>query len=220
MNVSEALQTRQSTRAFLSKRLSDADLLDVFKDVARSPSNCNVQPWQLFVLSGEIKQRLSDQLVEAVTSGAPPNPEIEWCLQFNGQHKDRQHEAARVLYDAMGIKREDRASRHQALLRNWQFFDAPHVAIFTMDRYLGSAGCVDLGICAQSLALRLRDLGANSCFQAALNQYPNPIRQCLNLDNKKIVVFGMSFGYPDLNAPVNTATTPRAELSQSVTFMD
>ena len=53
-----------------------------------------------------------------------------------------------ALYGALGIAREDKRARQMAMLRNWQFFGAPHVAIFTMDKYLDIMGAVDMGIYA------------------------------------------------------------------------
>ena len=46
----------------------------------------------------------------------------------------------------MGIAREDKAGRYDAWLRNYAFFDAPHVAIVACDRRLGPYAYVDVGV--------------------------------------------------------------------------
>ena len=58
MSLTEILNSRYSVRAF-KKDPVDSDILqDVFTAAQRSPSNCNVQPWQTYVVSGEKKEEL------------------------------------------------------------------------------------------------------------------------------------------------------------------
>ena len=44
------------------------------------------------------------------------------------------------------------------------------------------------------------------------------VREELGIDASNKLVFGISFGYPENNAPVNSCTTDRAALSDVVTF--
>ena len=81
------------------------------------------------------------------------------------------------------------------MLRNWSFFDAPHAAFFTMPKYLGVPGAVDVGIYAATLALALEERGVGSCMQGALGMFPTPARQALGLKDECGILFGMSFGY-------------------------
>ena len=105
-----------------------------------------------------------------------------------------------------------------AMLRNWAFFDAPHVAIFTLDKYLDIMGAVDMGIYAQTLSLLLQEQGISSCMQGALGQFPGPIREMFELPEERGILFGISFGYADEQAAANQARTDRAELGYSVVF--
>ena len=119
----------------------------------------------------------------------------------------------------MGIERKDKDARLMAMLRNWAFFDAPHAAFFTMAKYLNIMGAVDIGIYAQSLALLMTEQGISSCMQGALGQFPDPVRAFFNIPGDHGVLFGMSFGYADDAAPVNTTRTEREPLETSVTFV-
>ena len=105
------------------------------------------------------------------------------------------------------------------MLRNWQFFDAPHAAFFTMDKYLGVPGAVDVGIYAATLALALEERGISSCMQGALGMWPTPAREALGLKDETGILFGMSFGYKDENAPANKAVTDRSEVNDYVRFI-
>jgi nitroreductase len=219
MDVSTALKNRISIRAFLDRPVPEDVLRRVFSDAQLSPSNCNVQPWQVYVVSGKKKDELKDRLVAAVMTGNPPNPDFEWSIHYEGVHRERQFGSAAALYGSMGIERSDKTSRMLAMLRNWQFFDAPHAVFFTMEKYLNIMGAVDLGIYAQTLSLLLTEQGVASCMQGALGQFPDPVREMLAIPPEQGILFGMSFGYTDDKAAVNATRTVREPLENSVTFL-
>ncbi len=218
MSVEQALKQRISTRAFLNKPIPEESLIEIFEQAQQAPSNCNVQPWQTLVVSGETKDLLKEELIKSVMSGKPPNPDFNWQVKYQGIHRERQFGSANALYSSLGIEREDKKARQMSMIRNWQFFDAPHVAFFTMDNYLGIMGAVDLGIYAQSLALLLTENGIASCMQGALGQFPDPIKYALNIPKERGILFGMSLGYADENAAVNKTKTDREALENAVAF--
>ena len=151
-------------------------------------------------------------------SGQQPAPEFNWLPSYQGVHRERQFASANALYSAMGIAREDKQARQIAMVRNWSFFNAPHVAFFTMEKYLDIMGAVDLGIYAQTLSLTLAEHGIASCMQGALGQFPQPVKKLFNIPEERGILFGMSFGYADTNAVVNKTRTNREPLENSVTF--
>lgn len=220
MNVSDALKTRTSIRAFLDKPVPDDILKKIFSFSQFSPSNCNVQPWDVYVVSGSKKDALKDKLLEELKRGNPPNPDFDWTVRYEGVHRERQFGSANALYGSMGIERHDKTARVNAMLKNWSFFGAPHAVFFTMAKYMNIMGAVDLGIYAQSLALLMTDEGISSCLQGALGQYPDPVREFLDIPDDHGILFGMSFGYADESDPVNTTQTERAPLEASVNFVD
>jgi len=218
MSIEQILQNRSSCRSY-TKQEVDSDLLQqVFSAAQQSPSNCNVQPWQVLVVSGKKKDELKNKLIQNVMQQQKPNPDFNWNVAYTGEHRDRQFGAANALYTAMDIGREEKQKRQMAMLRNWAFFDAPHVAIFTLDKYLDIMGAVDMGIYAQTLSLLLQEQGISSCMQGALGQFPGPIREMFELPEERGILFGMSFGYADEQAAANQARTDRAELGDSVVF--
>ncbi len=218
MTVANALKIRTSTRGFLDKPVPEETLRELFHHAQQAPSNCNTQPWQAYVVSGDSKDRLKQKLTDTVMSGAQPNPDFDWRILYEGVLKERQFGAADTLYSAMGIERSDKIGRQRAMLRNFSFFEAPHAVFFVMEKYLGIMGAVDLGIYAQSLALLMAEQGIGSCMQGALGMYPEPVREILNIPEGQGVLFGMSFGYADPEAPANQAITDRAKLTDVTLF--
>ena len=220
MSVIATLEKRYSTRAYLDTPVSQSLLETIFEQAQRAPSNCNVQPWQTYVVSGEKKEALKGELLKVVMSGASPNPDFNWLPKYEGVHRERQFGSANALYSSIGVTREDKRGRQMAMIRNWQFFDAPHVVFFTMDKYLDIMGAVDLGIYAQTLSLILTEHGISSCMQGALGQFPDPVKQALNLSEKRGILFGMSFGYADEEAAINATRTDRESLANAVSFFN
>jgi nitroreductase len=218
-SVSEVLQQRFSVRAFKDVPVPKEVLEEIFTLAQHAPSNCNVQPCRAYVVSGEKKDQLKDELVEAVADGSPPNPDFEWNVSYQGMHRERQFGSANALYGAMGIDRKDKERRQLAMLRNWQFFGAPHAAFFTMEKYLRMTGAVDLGIYAQTVAMLMAERGIWSCMQGALGMFPDPARRMFGLPEEVGILFGMSFGYADDSAPANKARTDRVPLDAMVRFL-
>ncbi len=219
MSISRTLQQRFSVRAFKDTPVPQPVLDEIFKLAQHAPSNCNVQPCRAYVVSGASKDRLQAELVKAVSSGKPANPDFAWDVRYQGVHRERQFGSANALYSALGIDRKDKERRQVAMLRNWQFFGAPHAAFFTMEKYLQLTGAVDLGIYAQSLALLLAERGIASCMQGALGMFPDPARKLFELPDEVGILFGMSFGYADADAPANKARTDRVPPDSAVRFL-
>lgn len=219
MSVSDVLAKRYSVRAFRDTPVPQAVLEEIFTLARQAPSNCNVQPCRAYVVSGASKDQLKGELLAAVLSGKPANPDFEWDVKYQEAHRERQFGSANALYGAMGIERTDKHRRQMALLRNWSFFEAPHAAFFTMAKYLKLTGAVDLGIYAQTLALLMVERGISSCMQGALGMFPDPARRMFGLPEDTGILFGMSFGYAEDAAPVNKTRTDRVSLDAMVRFL-
>ncbi|REL29562.1 nitroreductase [Thalassotalea euphylliae] len=217
-SVCEILANRYSVRAFESTPVDSELLEQIFTKAQQAPSNCNVQPWQVCVVSGNTLATLRDKFMTTLMSGAKPNPEFNWMPQYQGIHRERQFGSANALYSALGIAREDKKARQMAMANNWQFFGAPHAAFFTMDKYLDIMGAVDLGIYAQTLSLILAEHGIQNCMQGALGQFPDPVKELLGIPEERGILFGMSFGYAKADAKANQARTDRASTDDAVQF--
>ena len=124
----------------------------------------------------------------------------------------------RSLYDAMDITREEKDRRQAAFMRNFSFFDAPHVAFMFLPQPFGLREACDMGMFAQNLMLSLTAHGLGSCPQTSLSFQVDYVREQLGIDASNKLVFGMSFGYPETAAAANRCATERAELAGVVTF--
>lgn len=218
MSLKSIITSRKSIRSFTDKPVPDDIIEEIFSVAQSSPSNCNVQPWHSYVVSGDKKEKLKNVFLAELMAGKKPNPDFNWSVSYQDEHRKRQIGAAVSLYGALGIGREDKQERQMAMVRNWQFFGAPHVVFFTMRKYLDIMGAVDIGIYAQTLALLMQEKGIGSCMQGALGQYPDPARKLLDIPEERGILFGMSFGYADEKAPENKIEVGREALGDAVQF--
>ncbi|WP_116364465.1 nitroreductase [Parahaliea mediterranea] len=208
---------RRSLRAFTPEPVARATLESIFTDAARAPSNCNTQPWQVHVASGAVLEQLRQSLPQKFMAGEI-SMDFPYDGSYEGVYKDRQYGAAKALYDAQGIAREDKAARHETFMRNFTFFDAPHVAFLFLPEPFGLREAADLGMFAQTLMLAITAHGLGSCPQTALSFFAEPVRQALGVPANNKLLFGLSFGHPDLGHPANHCTTDRAALADFVQF--
>jgi len=213
----QVVRERRSVRSFLKQPVSQAVLDDIFSLAQLAPSGCNTQPWLTYVVSGAARDRLSEGLI-AVAREHRSSVDIAHTNPYYGVFKERQYDAARQVYGALGIPREDKVGRFEAFLHNYDFFGAPHVAIICLPAWGGIREAADLGMFAQTLMLAITAHGLGSCPQAALGTFSDVIREQLNIPDDHKILFGVSFGYPD-DAPVNAVRIGRATLADSTRFI-
>lgn len=208
---------RRSLRAFKPEAVSQDTLDRVFSQAQRAPSNCNTQPWIVHVASGEAIEKLRSEMSDRFMSG-DMSMDFPYDGSYDGVYKERQYGSAQALYDSVGIERSDKAGRHVQFMRNFTFFDAPHVAFLFLPEPFGLREAADLGMYAQTLMLAMTANGLGSCPQTALSFQADFVREVLGVDSSNKLLFGISFGYPEQDAPANTCVTDRAALGDAVTF--
>ena len=214
----ELISARRSVRAFLPATLSASQLTEIFAAAQRAPSNCNTQPWQVHVASGTVRDTLQTQLLQAAQDPQRYAPDFPYEGRYEGIYRTRQYDAAAQLYSAMGIAREDKQGRQQSLLRNFAFFDAPHVAFIFLPEAFGLREAADCGMYAQTLMLAMAAHGVASCPQTALSFYPDVVRDVLRVAPGDRLLMGISFGFEDTDAAANDCRVGRAALDGTVSF--
>lgn len=218
-DLDKAIVERRSVRGFLPKPVPRPVLEEALGLAQRAPSNCNVQPWRVYIASGETLERLRSSLVEAASS--PSSQSMSATVDaFFGTYRDKQVACAVELYGKMGVARDDREGRKRAMLRNFELFDAPHVAFVCMARSFGIGVALDVGMYVQTLMLAMRSRGIGSCAQAALRAFPEVAAEHLGIPDDEQILCGLSFGYEDPSVPANQTRQPRDPIASNVFFVD
>lgn len=218
MNFDDVVRARRSIRAFRPDQVDMATIREVLELSQQSPSNCNVQPWRVWVVSGETRDKLSARMCAELDAGNWGNPE-DPIDTFPGEYRKLQVECGVELYGKLGVARDDQQGRFLAHRRNYEFFGAPHIAIVAMDRHFGIGVGLDVGTWLQTFMLGLRSRGVGSVAQAAMRHYPDVIREVLEIPQEMRILCGVAFGYEEEGAPANDVRQRRESIDSNVKFL-
>lgn len=220
VSFEKLLNRRFSCRGFRPDLVERPTIDRLLRLAQRTPSWCNTQPWQVTVMSGTATKRFSDALTERATSGAPMGTDIDFPEAYEGIYLDRRRESGFQLYDSVGIQKGDRKASADQGLENFRLFGAPHVAIITTERKLGTYGAIDCGGYISNFTLAAAALGLASIPQAAIASQSNFVREFLSLPEDRLVVCGISFGFENDKHPANSFRANRADIGQVAKFLD
>jgi nitroreductase len=220
MNVSDAIQSRMSCRAFLDTPVPLETIRSMLETAKRAPSGGNLQPWRVHVLTGApleeflalVRQRLRDQPQGEGTEYPvyPPN--------LKEPYRSRRFKCGEDLYATISVPREDRQRRLAQFARNYELFGAPVLLFFVIDRHMGTDQWADVGMFMQSIMLLAREHGLHTCAQEAWATWHRTVAEFIGLPPELMLFCGMAVGFRDEAAPINRLRTDRAALEEFVTF--
>jgi nitroreductase len=221
MKVSEALDTRLSVRAFRDEPVPEETVREIIRRATRAPSGGNLQPWHVIVLTGTARQRL----VDAVAARIPQKPTGEgteyhiYPPKLKEPYRTRRFRIGEMMYEKLGIPREDKAARLLQFAHNYRFFDAPVGLLFSIDRCMQEGQWADLGMFMQSIMLLAREYGLDTCAQEAWAVWHETIGELFDIPEEHLFFCGMAMGYRDPEAPVNQLRSERAPLGEFARFI-
>ncbi len=218
--VSDAIDTRRSTRAFLDTPVDEATVRELVQKATRAASGGNLQPWKLYVLAGDARQALVDRVKEKSAKtpfGDGPEYDI-YPRDLTEPYKTWRGEVAREMYELAHIARDDKAARAAQMAKNFEFFGAPVGMFITIDRQMGPPQFCDLGLFLGNLMLLAREAGLHTCPQEAWSLWGGTVREVVGVPENELVFCGVALGHADPSAPINQLRTERAPLEEFSTF--
>lgn len=207
------LDRRFSCRAFTDQTVDRAVIETIISTAQKVPSWCNSQPWMVHLLSPNSRDALSKNLLSAAIDGVE-SPDIPFPPRYSGAYKHRRSVCGWQLYDAVGVKKGDRDGSVQQMLQNYRFFGAPHVAIISTPKELGTYGVLDCGAFVTAFTLAASAQGVATIPQAAIAGKAPLVREVIGLSDDRDVLCAISFGYADAYHPANGFRTERAGLDE------
>lgn len=220
MNVSQAVESRRSVRAFLDKPVDPHQLATLIERAARAPSGGNLQPWHLHVITGAAMARFR-AVVEAELARHPMGRGAEYAVYppaLGEPYRSRRFAVGEGMYAALGIPREDKAARIEWLKANFRFFGAPVGLFCFVPRDHGPPQWSDCGMMLQTLMLLLREAGLDSCAQEFWASHHALVNEFVGAPPELMLFTGMAIGWADMDAPVNRWPVPRAPLHEVLTL--
>ncbi len=222
--VDAVMRGRRSIRAYLPKEVPKALLEELLAVSARAPSGNNAQPWKVYVVTGDKKVKLGQDILKAFMDpeiNKQHTPEYsyypkEWIDPFLA----RRRKVGFDLYALLGLGKADKEGMQKQHGKNFTFFDAPVALFFTINRIMGQGSWLDYGMFIQNVMLAARARGLDTCPQAAFTQFHRIIGEHLDFPAEEQLVCGMSLGYEDTSAIENTLVTEREPIENFVKFIE
>lgn len=121
MDTISTIKTRHSVRQFLDRPVSQHLVEKILETARYSPSGANLQPWQVAVVKGKTRDKLSRMIKEQATHHKPHPTEAYYPDEWFEPYKSRRFTTGMALYNALGIKREDKEARTAQWRMNYDF---------------------------------------------------------------------------------------------------
>lgn len=220
MDVFEAVASRYSCRAFLPKPVPEQIVRDIVERAARAPSAGNMQAWRVYAIAGKRVEELKAQLAPRMNL-LPRGEGGEYRVYpdpMGEPYRTRRYQVGELLYQSIGVPREDKPARYRQYARNFQFFGAPVALFFALERSFGVAQWSDIGGFLQTVMLVARGHGLHTCPQQAWVSWHKTVRSFLKLPDNVMIYSGMALGYADEAAPINSWRSPREPLDTYASF--
>lgn len=216
LNVSEAIDTRMSCRAFLDTPVPEATVRAILEAARRAPSGGNLQPWFVHVVTGEPLRSLVARVRERALEH-PLGEGTEYDIyppHLKEPYRSRRFKCGEDLYSLLGIPREEKERRLRQYARNFEFFGAPVGLFFAIDRSMGADQWADVGMLMQNIMLLARAHGLHTCPQESWAGWHRIVSEFLQLAPELMLFCGMALGHRDESHPANRLRTDRAPLEE------
>jgi nitroreductase len=221
--VEDAIVSRRSIRAFLPTPVPEDTIRRILAVAARAPSGTNTQPWKVYVLTGDAKQRLCERVVAAYDDPAQDASHREeydyYPVEWKSPYIDRRRKVGWDLYGLLGIGRHDKARMHAQHARNFRFFDAPVGFMFTIDRIMPRGSWLDYGGFLEAIMVAARGHGLHTCPQQAWARFHRIVMPLIGAAAHEQLVCGMALGHADWGRIENTLVTERERVDGFVRFV-
>jgi nitroreductase len=213
MEINEAIESRKSIRKYLKKPVSKDVLTKIINTSLRSPSATNLQPWNLYAISGEILENIRRDNVNRFLSGGKPTYEEPL---LNDLFRSRRSELAKDLFNLLGIQREDKEKRKAWAARGHGYFDAPSVVFIALDQSIlsGTWSLMAIGSFIQSFCLSALEHGLGTCISEQGVSYHDIIRKYVDIPESQRIIISVTVGYPDHSAPANQLVSTRVSVDE------
>ena len=214
------IENRHCIRSFTNQEIPHKILENVLNQARHAPSSKNTQPWEVAILTGQSKDNLINDMLVKFDRNEFEKEDYQYMIDpLPDEFRSRARECGYGIYSIKGISRDDREARKAHFRENYMFFNAPVAIIFHLPLGSEKGNFMDMGFFIQNVMLGLVAHQLGSCPQFSICAYSNTIREHLKLKNR-LIVCGMSVGYPNDTAIVNTFVPPRRSVHEFTTWFN
>ena len=214
-DMSSFLASRRVTRDFLPTPIAPEILQQVLTDAMTAPIWSNTRPYMIAIAEGEQRDRISAEfqkrwevvakqsargwmgkLTLLLTRYGLPTSNRIVSKPYTPDLKPRAVRVGKELYQAFGIKREDRDARDNWWAQNYKFFGAPTELFFYVHKSLDIFAANDAGLMMENLILSAHAHGLGTCPQGAVSIWDDVVRKEFDVLDGYRLLCGLAIGYP------------------------
>lgn len=219
MDLRKVIRERRSIRKFRSDQVPIEIIEEILEDAIWSPSWGNTQPWEVYVVAGEMLKKFKELNRELFLNGEKAKPDLPMPEAFPERLRKRYVDVGKRVLTSLSIAREDKEGRKKYYAGMFSLFDAPSLILFCLDSSLAiEYAMLDLGTIMQSICLLSHERGLGTCILAGSVRYPHILHELIAIPQSKIIAMGLALGYPDWDSPVNQFERSRGKLEEFVTW--
>ena len=191
-NFKELMKERHSCRDFQSKEIPEETLKEIVKIALDSPSWCNSQPWNIYIVSGQpleqIRKEWTSKYQQNIKgySDIPPVHRTEFTERGQKNMADDSKNYEKLTNDP-GLK--------IFIEKSMKCFNVPAVAYLTLHKGHSKWSCYDLGGFGMALILAAKDYGVDSVVAYDLAKYPDVLRKYAKIPDNEDICVGIALGY-------------------------
>lgn len=187
----------------------------------RVPSALNTPPWNFYVVTGEVLDRIRAGNVERNLAGVPHSREFRLGPDDAGPQRERQIGVAKKLFGAMGIERDNIEKRLDWVRRGFRQFDAPVSIVATYDRAIHGSdiAAFDCGGVVNSIvnAAWARGLGCVINSQGIMQS--SVVRAEAGIPDDQVIQTCIAMCWPDESFRANAVVSHRKSVDEAATLL-
>lgn len=221
MEFKDVVMGRRSIRGYQKKPVPKALIREVLEMAIRAPTSLNTQPWNFYVVAGDVLDKIRAGNVERNLAGVPHSREFRLGPDYAGVHRERQIGIAIQLFEAMGIERHDKEKRMDWVMRGFRQFDAPVSIVITYDKSIQGSDVApfDCGGVVNCLVNAAWSKGLGCVINSQGIMQSPVVREHAQIPDDQVIQTCVAMGWPDDSFPANAVVSTRKSVDEAATFL-
>lgn len=221
MEFKDVVMGRRSIRGYQKKPVPKALIREVLEMAMRAPTSLNTQPWNFYVVAGDVLDKIREGNVERNLAGIPHSREFRLGPDYAGVHRERQIGIAIQLFEAMGIERHDKEKRMDWVMRGFRQFDAPVSIVITYDKSIQGSDVApfDCGGVVNCLVNAAWSKGLGCVINSQGIMQSPVVREHAGIADDQVIQTCVAMGWPDESFPANAVVSTRKSVDEAATFV-
>lgn len=221
MEYEDVVLGRRSIRDYLPDAVPKSLIREVIEMAIRAPSSLKTQPWNFYVVAGDVLDLIRAGNTERTLAGEPDSREFRGHGAYDGDHRTRQIEIAVQLFEAMGIERNDKEGRQDWVLRGFRQFDAAVSIVVTYDRSIhgGDIEPFDCDALTNALVNAAWSKGLGCVINSQGIMQSPMVREYAEIPDDQVIMICVAMGYPDDRFPANAVVPGRKSMDEAAVFV-